>query len=255
MLRTYARVLGALAPETRTALLLVAANIALAAAQFAEPMLFGRIIDRLTAAGDRTAWADVLPLCGAWAGFGLFVIGCTAVVALHADRLSHRRRLGVMARFFEHVLHLPMSFHNATHSGRLLKIMLEGANGMAGLWLSFFRDHCAALVALGILMPLSLIVNWRLGSLLVLLVLAFGALSAVILRKTEGLQGRVEGYQTAFAERAADALGNVPVIQSFTQIETETRAMRALIDALLRAQFPCFPGGPWRPWLHGLRPR
>ena len=143
-----------------------------------------------------------------------------------------------MAGFFEHVLHLPLSFHNATHSGRLLKVMLEGANGMAGLWLSFFREHCAALVALGVLMPLSLVVNWRLGGLLVLLVVTFGCLSALVLRKTEGLQGEVEGYQTAFAERAADALGNVSVIQSFVQIETEARAMRGVIDALLRAQLP-----------------
>ncbi len=238
MVRFYARVLGALAPDRRTAIFLVFANVALACAQFAEPMLFGRIIDKLTSAGDAARWSDVLPLGAAWAGFGLFIIGCAAVVALQADRLSHRRRLGMMAAFFEHVLHLPLSFHNATHSGRLLKVMLEGANGMAGLWLSFFRDHCAALVALGVLMPLSLVVNWRLGSLLVLLVVAFGCLSALVLRKTEGLQGRVEGYQTAFAERAADALGNVSVIQSFTRVDAETRAMRVLIDALLRAQLP-----------------
>lgn len=237
MFRLYARVLGALSSEARTAVLLVAANIALAIAQFAEPMLFGRIIDRLTGTSEAT-WADVLPLGASWAGFGLFVIACSAVVALQADRLSHRRRLGVMAEFFEHVLHLPLSFHGSTHSGRLLKVMLEGTNGMAGLWLSFFRDHCAALVALGILMPLSLVVNWRLGAILVLLVLLFGCLSALVLRKTEGLQGQVEGYQTALAERAADALGNVAVIQSFTRADAEARGMRDVIDALLRAQLP-----------------
>ena len=238
MSRIYGRVLGALRPDAGMALVLVLANIALAAAQFAEPMLFGRIIDRLTGPGRNATWAGVLPLGTAWGAFGLFVIGCAAVVALQADRLSHRRRLGIMATFFEHVLHLPIGFHNATHSGRLLKVMLEGANGMSGLWLSFFRDHCAALVSLGLLMPLSLVFNWQLGSLLVALVLAFGALSAVVLRKTEGLQGQVEHYQTAFAERAADALGNVPVIQSFTQVEAEARAMRDLIDRLLRAQWP-----------------
>lgn len=238
MLRTYARVLGALKPESRTAALLVLANLALAGAQFAEPMLFGRIVDRLTTGGATATWADILPLGAAWGGFGLFVIGCAALVALQADRLSHRRRLAVMARFFDHVLGLPLSFHGATHSGRLLKSMLEGANGMAALWLSFFRDHCAALAAIAIIMPLSLLANWRLGSLLVGLVLGFGCLSAVVLRRTQGMQGRVEAYQSAFAERAADALGNVSVIQSFTQVEAESRAMRRIIDALLRAQMP-----------------
>lgn len=241
ILRPYLRALGLLRDDAAIATLLVLANIALAAAQFAEPLLFGRIVDRLTtpdAARRATSFADILPLGAAWAGFGLFVIGCAVVVALHADRLTHRNRLGAMARFFEHVLHLPLSFHATTHSGRLLKVMLEGANGMAGLWLSFFRDHCAAFAALGVLMPLSLAVNWRLGALLIGLVSVFGALTAAVLHRTEGMQGRVEAYQTAFAERAADALGNVPVIQSFARIEAESAAMRALIDRLLAAQMP-----------------
>ncbi len=238
----YRRTLAALRGDVRVAILLVVSNLALAGAQFAEPVLFGRLIDRLSrsdAAGLRPAtWADILPLGAAWAGFGLFVIGCSVVVALQADRLSQRNRLNVMAGFFDHVLHLPLSFHSAIHSGRLLKIMLEGAGGLASLWLSFFRDHCAAFASLLVMMPLSLLINWRLGALLVALVVVFGALTVAVLRRTEAMQGTVEAYQTAFAERAADALGNVPVIQSFARIEAETTAMRGIIDRLLRAQLP-----------------
>ncbi len=235
--RLYLRALAALRPQARIAAVLVGANAALAVAQFAEPVLFGRIVDRLTR-GSAAGWADVAPLGLAWGGFGLFVIGCAVLVALHADRLIHRNRMGVMAGFFDHVLHLPMSFHSATHSGRLLKVMLEGANGMAALWLPFFRETCAAFVALGVLMPASLFVNWRLGSLLLLLVGLFGAMTIAVLRHTEGMQKTVEGYQTAFAERAADTLGNVPVIQSFARIEAEAGAVRTLIERLLAAQMP-----------------
>ena len=59
--------------------------------------------------------------------------------------------------------------------------------------------------------------------LLVGLVLVFTVLTAIVLRKTEKLQGRVERYHSTLAEHASDALGNVPVIQSFTRIEAETR--------------------------------
>ena len=235
--RLYGRVLGQLGGERRVAGVLVAANLALAGAQFAEPVLFGRIVDALTG-GSAATWGDIAPLMAAWAGFGLFTIGCSVLVALNADRLAHRRRLGVMAEYFEHVLHLPLSFHTSVHSGRLLKVMLEGSNGMAGLWLSFFREHCASFVALGVLMPLSLFINWRLGTLLIGLVVVFGALTVVVLRRTEGLQGLVERYQTDLAERASDALGNVPVIQSFTRIDAEARALRGLIQSLLVAQLP-----------------
>ena len=50
VLKIYARVLGLLRPQARLAIILVGANLSLAIAQFAEPLLFGRIIDRMTQA-------------------------------------------------------------------------------------------------------------------------------------------------------------------------------------------------------------
>ena len=124
-----------------------------------------------------------------------------------------------MGHYFEHVLHLPLSFHTASHSGRLLKTMLDGTAGMSSLWLSFFRENCASFLALFVLLPMSLFINWRLALLLIVLVVFFGILTTLVLRRTEGLQTTVERYNTDLAERASDALGNVPVIQSFTRVE------------------------------------
>ena len=91
-LQVYARVLFALGSESRLGWLLACANLALAAANFAEPVLLGRIIDALsTTARVPDIW-HLAHLIAAWVGFGLFTIGCSAVVALHADRLAHRRR-------------------------------------------------------------------------------------------------------------------------------------------------------------------
>ena len=240
-LRLYARVLRQLGVEIPLAVLLTLANLVLAIAQFAEPILFGRIVDTLAnaqGAGRAPSFAELAPPMLGWTGFGLFTIAAGALVALHADRLSHRRRLATIAEYFEHVLHLPLSFHNEIHSGRLLKVMLDGAGGMAGLWLSFFREHCASFVALFVLLPLTLFINWRLGSLLLGLVFVFGAMTAYVLHKTHLLQGKVERFHGDMAARASDALGNIPVIQSFTRVEAETRAMRDLIEALLAAQIP-----------------
>ena len=242
MIRLYSRVLAKLGPDLRLGAWLALANVALAIAAFAEPILFGRIIDLLTRAqtpgGAAPTFATLAPLMSAWVAFGLFTIGAGVVVALHADRLSHRRRLGVMATYFEHVLELPVAFHNATHSGRVLKVMLEGSNGMAWLWLGFFREHLAALVALGVLLPLTLFVNWRLGLLLLALMGVFALLTTAVLRKTESLQGAVERYHSSLAEHASDALGNVLVIQSFTRVEAEARALQGIIHQLLQAQNP-----------------
>jgi ATP-binding cassette subfamily B protein len=239
--RLYARVLRLLGAEAKVALVIVLANLLLAVAQFADPILFGRIINTMaTAQGSRHApsWSDILPLAAAWAGFGLFSILAGVLVALNADRLSHRRRLVVMAAYFEHVLHLPLSFHASAHSGRLMKVMLEGTNALQSLWLPFLREHCASFAALLIMLPLSLFINWRLALLLLGLVLLFGLTMLWVLRRTESLQGSVERYYSALSERASDALGNIPVIQSFTRVESEALAMRDVIGQLLAAQLP-----------------
>ncbi|GJE46207.1 glucan ABC transporter ATP-binding protein/ permease [Methylobacterium soli] len=239
LVRLYARVMGLLGPDRRLACGLALANVALAVAAFAEPLLMGRIIDQLThLKSGANALATMVPLIVAWVAFGFFTIVAGVAIALHSDRLAHRSRLTTMANYFEHVLDLPIAFHSTNHSGRVLKAMLEGTNGMAWLWLGFFRDHFAALVSLGVLLPLTLFVNWQLGSILVVLVVVFTALTTFVMRRTETLQGEVEHYHSGLAAHASDALGNVAVIQSFTRAKAEKEAMHGIIRNLLAAQIP-----------------
>jgi ATP-binding cassette subfamily B protein len=240
-IKIYSRVLTLLGPEARLGWLLAGANVALAAAQFAEPVLFGRIIDNLVRAQTAStvpSFTDLTPLLAAWVGFGLFTIVCSVLVALHADRLSHRRKQSITTMYFEHVLQLPLSFHGGSHSGRLMKVMLTGVDALWGLWLSFFREHLAAFVALFVLLPLSLLINWRLGSLLVILTVIFAALTALVIRKTDKLQSAVESHYTAMAERASDALSNIALVQGFARVDAEVRSLRHEADRLLAAQMP-----------------
>ena len=241
LIRLYVRVLQLLGPERKLGWMLAAGNLALAAAQFAEPVLFGKVIDTLAGAqarGEPPSWYDLLTLLAAWVGFGLFTIVCGTLVALHADRLSHRRRLAVLTDYFEHVLQLPQSYHGATHSGRLLKVMLAGTDVLWGLWLAFFRDHFVGFVSLIVLLPLSLFLNWRLALLLILLCPLFAILMAVVLERTETMQRSVEEHYTSMAERATDTLGNIALVQSFARIEAEVTALRHVVGRLLGAQMP-----------------
>jgi ATP-binding cassette, subfamily B, beta-glucan exporter len=241
ILRLYARVLGLLGSEGPLACGLALANLALATAQFAEPVLLGRIIDTLTVAqtrGERPLWSNLAALLSAWAAFGIFTIVCGTLVALYADRLAHRRRHVVLTRYFEHVLQLPLSYHGNTHSGRLMKMMLQGTEALWGLWVGFFRDNLASLISLFVLLPVSLFVNWRLASLLIMLCLVFAALTALIVRKTETLQSSVERHYSDLAERASDTLGNIALVQSFSRLETEVAELRVVVERLLSAQMP-----------------
>lgn len=200
-------------------------------------MLFGRIVDVLsgkTVAGSNSAW----PFLGAWVAFGLFTIACNALVALQADRLSHRQRQAVLTSYFEHILQLPLTFHSGTHSGRLMKVMLNGTDALWRLWLGFFREHFAAILSVVVLLPLSLYLNWRLAILLFVLCVVFTALTTFVVRKTFGMQMAVEEHYSELSARASDALGNVALVQSFVRVESEVKGLRSVADELLAAQMP-----------------
>ena len=108
--------------------------------------------------------------------------------------MAHRNRLTAIRRYFEHVLALPLSFHGDVQSGRLMKVMLVGSDNLFSIWLSFFRDHLPAFGAAIVLLPLTLAMNWRLGLLLIALVVVFAIITAFVIRKTEYAQGRVEMF-------------------------------------------------------------
>src|SRR5690606_7460783 len=138
----------------------------------------------------------------------------------------------------EHVLQLPLAYHTGTHSGRLMKVMLQGADALWGLWLSFFRDHFAAFVSVFLLLPIAVWLNWRLGLLLVALMIVFAIITAYALRQTETQQLGVERFHADLAERTSDALGNVALVQSFTRIDAEVREVKGVARQVLAAQIP-----------------
>ena len=174
-LKVYGRVLGLLGGDIRIAALLGLANVMVAGLQFLDPVLFGRVIGLLSQSGslDRAVlWhqaASLLASGPASASPGSPQHG----VALQAERLAHRHRVKEMSRYFSHVLAMPLSFHGDIHSGRLMKAMLTGTDGVFGVWLVFFRDQLSTFAPVLVLLPLTLLMNWKLAISLILLVVVF----------------------------------------------------------------------------------
>ncbi len=209
------------------------ANAALAAVRFLGPLLFGSIIDTLadaSARGRAETWREILLLLGLSGVIGVGGTAAGMLVALHADRLAHRRRLAAMTRYFEHVLRLPHAFHAATHSGRQLKIMWPSGDTLFAVWLSFLRENLATFVSLFVLLPLTLCLNWRLGALVILLITVIAALTWAVVRHMHAAQAEVEAYHSALAEQAGDAFGNILRVQSFVRLAAEARRLREAMD-------------------------
>jgi ATP-binding cassette, subfamily B, beta-glucan exporter len=240
-LKVYGRVFGLLGRDLRIAALLVAANVMVAGLQFLDPLLFGRVIGLLSGSDnmDRGAlWHQASALLLIWAGVGVAGIAANVGVALQAERLAHRHRLSEMGRYFGHVLAMPLSFHGDIHSGRLMKVMLAGTDTLFSVWLVLFRDQLSTIVAVIVLLPLTLLMNWRLSLSLIFLVIVFVVVTSYVIRRTLAGQRLVEGARSSLAGTAQDALANIPVVQSFTRLAAETRLFGDIAQEVIRHQFP-----------------
>jgi glucan exporter ATP-binding protein len=229
---TYRRALSLLAPERGLAGSLVAANVVIGVILLAEPILLGRVVDALSTG------TGAFPLIGLWAGIGIFGILAGVVVAVAADRLAHRRRLIAMALAFEQAITLPISYHARKGSGAVIRAIQQGTDCLFGLWLTFMREHLAALVSIALLIPTAVSIDTRMAALLFGLGIIYLVANTFVFKRTIDQQGEVERYHRELAGRVGDVLGNVTVVQSYVRFDAESKALRDLMSNLLAAQYP-----------------
>ncbi len=231
-LQTYLRALGFLAQERAATLWLSLASAAIGLIQMLEPVLFGIVVDALSA--GRPPWNAI----GLWALLGVAGILASVAVAVLADRLAHRRRLAAMHATFEQALTLPISTHGDRGTGTIIRTIVAGADALFGTWLSFLREQCTAVVAIVVLTPVAFWMEWRLALLLTALALAYAIANVIAVRRTSGGQTHVERHHMDVSQRVGDALTNVAIVQSYTRLQAESRALRSVMDDLLSAQYP-----------------
>ncbi len=241
LMKVYGRVLSMLARNRGAIAMLVLGNVCVAGLQFLDPVLFGHVIG-LLARSDTMSHADLFSqgghLVGFWVMIGAIGIGVNITVAMRAERLAHRTRLGAISRCFEHVLALPASFHAGVQSGGVMKTMVSGSDALFALTLTFFKENLATYVAVLVLLPLSAFLNWRLSMVLLALVLVFASVTLFVIRRTQAGQRRAEVAHSALAGRAQDALSNVTAVQSFGQLRAEAHAFAEIVENVIRHQFP-----------------
>ncbi len=240
-LKLYGRMLRLLGSDWKVAVLLCFGAVMVAGLQFLDPVLFGRVIG-LLADSDQlrhdVLWQQATVLLSIWAGVGVAGIASNMATALQGERLAHRNRIKAIGRYYSHVLGLPLSFHGDIHSGRLMKVMITGTDGMFALWLVFFRDQLATIASVVVLLPLTLLMNWRLSICLFVLVIVFIAVTSFVIGRTQAGQRRAEGANSRLAGTVQDALGNIMVVQSFTRLAAERRLFGDIAQQVIANQFP-----------------
>ncbi|HJS83906.1 MAG TPA: glucan ABC transporter ATP-binding protein/ permease [Acetobacteraceae bacterium] len=240
-LRIYVRALRLLGSDLKMAALLCLGSLVVAGLLFLEPVLFGRVIGLLGESDQLrrdVLWQQATVLLSIWAGVGVAGIAANMATALQAERLAHRNRIKVIGRYFSHVLALPLSFHGDVHSGRLMKVMISGTDALFAIWLVFFRDQLATLASILVLLPLTLLMNWRLALCLIVLVVIVVSVIGFVVSRTQAGQRRAEGANSRLAGTVSDALSNIMVVQSFTRLAAERRLFGDIAQQVISHTFP-----------------
>ncbi|PQZ51963.1 cyclic beta-1,2-glucan ABC transporter [Ochrobactrum sp. MYb15] len=232
LLKIYWRAMEYLAAEKAATITMCIASVLVALVMLAEPILFGRVIQAISDKGD------IVTQLAMWAALGAFNIIAAVFVARGADRLAHRRRLGVMIDSYERIITMPLSWHQKRGTSNALHTLIRATDSLFTLWLEFMRQHLTTVVALVALIPVAMSMDMRMSTVLIVLGIIYVMIGQLVMRKTKDGQTAVEKHHHKLFEHVSDTISNVSVVQSYNRIASETQALRDYAKNLENVQFP-----------------
>jgi ATP-binding cassette subfamily B protein len=221
-----------LAVEKTATITMCVASVLVALVTLAEPILFGRVIQAISDKGD------IFSPLAMWAALGGFNIVAAVFVARGADRLAHRRRLGVMIDSYERLITMPLSWHQKRGTSNALHTLIRATDSLFTLWLEFMRQHLTTVVALATLIPVAMSMDMRMSLVLIVLGVIYVMIGQLVMRKTKDGQTAVEKHHHKLFEHVSDTISNVSVVQSYNRIASETQSLRDYAKNLEKVQFP-----------------
>lgn len=232
LLKIYWRAMEYLAAEKTATITMCIASVLVALVMLAEPILFGRVIQAISDKGD------IFTQLAMWTALGVFNIIAAVFVARGADRLAHRRRLGVMIDSYERIITMPLSWHQKRGTSNALHTLLRATDSLFTLWLEFMRQHLTTIVALVALIPVAMSMDMRMSMVLIVLGVIYVMIGQLVMRKTKDGQTAVEKHHHKLFEHVSDTISNVSVVQSYNRIASETQSLRDYAKNLENVQFP-----------------
>jgi len=232
LLKIYWRAMEYLAAEKAATITMCIASVLVALVMLAEPILFGQVIQAISDKGD------IFTQLAMWAALGAFNIIAAVFVARGADRLAHRRRLGVMIDSYERIITMPLSWHQKRGTSNALHTLIRATDSLFTLWLEFMRQHLTTVVALVALIPVAMSMDMRMSMVLIVLGVIYVMIGQLVMRKTKDGQTAVEKHHHKLFEHVSDTISNVSVVQSYNRIASETQSLRTYAKNLENVQFP-----------------
>src|SRR5436189_4631715 len=169
-----------------------------------------------------TQHLDALPMLALAAGVATLVESSTSFVLSQILGVAAQRAITDMRKDVEaHVWRLPIRYFDSTKSGILISRIMTDAEGIRNLvgtgLVQLTGSILTAVLALGVLLYL----NWRLTSVTILILGAFGGGMANAFKRLRPLfreRGQINAEVTG---RLAESLGGVRIVKSYTAEKRE----------------------------------
>ena len=141
------------------------------------------------------------------------------VVSIAAQRAIADMRINVQ----KHVLHLPVSFFDSTKSGVLISRIMQDAEGVRNLVGTGLIQLTGGLLTAIIGIVVLFVLNWRLTAVMLVVLLAFGALMAVAFARLRPIFRERSVINAEVTGRLAESVGGIRILKVYVAEGREER--------------------------------
>lgn len=161
---------------------------------------------------------------------GATAFGLSQVVSIAGQRAIAEMRKSVQA----HILRLPSRYFDSTQTGILISRVMSDAEGVRNLVGTGVIQLVGGLLTASIALAYLFYLNWRLTSVTLLILLAFGGLMAFAFKRLRPIFRERHRIQAEVTGRLGESLGGIRIVKVYTAERRERRVFARGAHRLLR---------------------
>ncbi len=178
---------------------------------------------------------DILTLLAAVVGGAAVVQAVTSFSLSQLLGVAAQRAITEMRKSVQqHVIRLPVSFFDSTKSGVLISRIMTDADGIRNLVGTGLVQLVGGLLTISVSLGILFYLNWKLTSVTLVVLLAFGGFMSAMFRRVRPLFRQRGEINAEVSGRLGEALGGVRVVKGYTAEKREDRIFAHGAHRLLR---------------------
>jgi len=223
MRNTLFKALGFLKYYKKETMIIVIFSFILAILTLLEPFFFKKIIDGLLSIQSVSITNDFLYIFLFWIGIVMLNIINKIFLVYYSGVIQFKDSIKIWDKAYKHLLSLSIDFFETNQLGKVIKSLDRGVDSILMVQMHFFRFILPNTFIVLILIPLLLILNWKIGTLILIMVPLLSIIvfySAIQGKKDQKI---ADEKWTELSGLAYDTASNISIVKSFTIIKNQIK--------------------------------